>query len=81
MGMSGETAELGRLVSEVKEKVATRGDRISRGLRALKQFDARENQLRESIEAFMDQLDASENCYGVVTVVEEISIQHEVIFI
>ena len=78
MGMVEETGELGALVAEVKEKVATRGDRISRGLRALKQFDVRENQLRENIETFMDQLEASENCYGVVTVVEEISIQHEV---
>ena len=78
MGMSAETEELGKLIAQVREKVATRGDRIARGMRGLKQFDLRENQLRENIEIFMDQLDASDNCYGVVTVVEEISIQHEV---
>ncbi|KAI6659332.1 actin binding domain-containing protein [Oopsacas minuta] len=77
LNMTAEAEELQTLVVQVKSKVAARGERIMRALGDLKQFDVRENQLRENLEAFMDQLDNSENCYGVITVVEGISIKHE----
>ena len=78
MNMTEQGEELRKLVEKVQSKLATRGDRIIRGLTDLRQFQAREVQLRENLQSFLDQMDYSEKCYGVVTVVEEISIQHEV---
>lgn len=78
VGMTEEAKTLGLLTKDVRKMISDRGNKLSKALKCLKAFQESCNELQTNVLNHLDYLTEYKNCYGMVPIVEDILVTHEV---